>query len=62
VAAVLTYMRLHVPQIAVALMYGLTQTDISRDLRRLMPAILKTVENWTFALGQRATFHRHMQA
>jgi hypothetical protein len=39
VAAVLTYMRLHVPQIAVALMYGLTQTDISRDLRRLMPAI-----------------------
>lgn len=39
VAAVLTYMRLHVPQIAVALMYGLTQPDISRDLRRLLPAI-----------------------
>lgn len=39
VAAVLTYMRLYVPQTAVALMYGMTQTDISRDLRRLMPAI-----------------------
>jgi hypothetical protein len=39
VAAVLTYLRLHVPQIAVALMYGITQTDLSRDLRRLMPAI-----------------------
>jgi hypothetical protein len=39
VAAVLTYLRLHVPQIAVASMYGLTQSDISRDLRRLLPAI-----------------------
>lgn len=39
VAAVLTYMRLHIPQVSVALMYGMTQPDISRDLRRLMPAI-----------------------
>jgi len=39
VAAVLTYMRLHVPQIAVALMYGMTQTDLSRDLRRVLPVI-----------------------
>jgi len=39
VAAVLSYMRLHVPQVAVALMYGMTQPDISRDLRRLLPAI-----------------------
>ena len=39
VAAVLTYLRLHVPQMAVGLMYGMTQTDISRDLRRILPAI-----------------------
>jgi hypothetical protein len=39
VAAVLTYLRLHVPQIVVASMYRMTQTDISRDLRRILPAI-----------------------
>ena len=39
VAAVLTYLRLHAPQIPVAMMYGMTQTDISRDLRRILPAI-----------------------
>ena len=38
-AGVLTYLRLHVSQTAVALMYGMTQTDLSRDLRRVMPAI-----------------------
>jgi hypothetical protein len=42
-AAVLTYLRLHVPQIAVALMYGLSQADISRDLRRLLPAIQRAL-------------------
>ena len=37
VAAVLTYLRLYAPQIPVALMYGMTQTDLSRDLRRIVP-------------------------
>ena len=35
--AVLAYLRLHVPQTVIALMFGLTQPDISRDLRRLLP-------------------------
>jgi hypothetical protein len=39
VAAVLTYLRLHAPQMAIALLYGMTQTDISRDIRRILPAI-----------------------
>ena len=43
VAAVLTYLRLHAPQIAVGWMYGENQTDISRDLRRLLPAIQKAL-------------------
>lgn len=37
--AVLTYLRLHVPQTVVALLFGMTQCDLSRDLRRLMPLI-----------------------
>ena len=37
--AVLSYLRLHVPQLVIALMFGLTQCDISRDLRRLLPLI-----------------------
>ena len=40
--AVLSYLRLHVPQLVVALMFGLTQSDISRELRRLLP-LLRTV-------------------
>lgn len=39
VIGVLTYLRLHVPQTVVGLMFGLTQSDISRDLRRLLPLI-----------------------
>lgn len=39
VAAVLTYLRLYAPQIPIALMYGMTQPDLSRDLRRVLPAI-----------------------
>jgi len=38
--AVLSYLRLHVPQLVIALMFGLTQSDISRDLRRLLPLII----------------------
>lgn len=43
VAAVLTYLRLHAPQVAIAWMFGVTQPDISRDLRRLLPAIQKAL-------------------
>jgi len=39
VALVLTYLRLHIPQDAVAKLYGATQADVSRDLRRLLPVI-----------------------
>jgi hypothetical protein len=38
VALVLTYLRLHIPQLAVACMYkDATQPDVSRELRRLLP-------------------------
>ena len=37
--AVLTYLRLHVPQLVVALLFRMTQCDLSRDLRRLLPLI-----------------------
>jgi len=43
VAAVLTYLRLHAPQMAIALLYRMTQTDISRDLRRILPALQKAL-------------------
>jgi hypothetical protein len=49
VAGVLTYLRLHTPQETIALMYGTTQSDISRDLRRLLPLIrqvLPSPEVW----------------
>jgi DNA-binding transcriptional MerR regulator len=39
VALVLTYLRLHIPQDAVAKLYGATQADVSRDLRRLLPVL-----------------------
>lgn len=39
VALVLTYLRLHIPQEAVAWLYGATQPDVSRELRRLLPLI-----------------------
>ena len=39
VAQVLTYLRLYMPQAAVAVLYGGTQTDVSRDLRRLIPLL-----------------------
>lgn len=38
-ALVLTYLRLHIPQEAVARLYGATQTDVSRELRRLLPVL-----------------------
>ena len=39
IAATLTYLRLHTPQMVIAKMYGLTQPDVSRDLRRVLPVI-----------------------
>jgi hypothetical protein len=39
VVLVLTYLRLHIPQETVALLFGATQTDVSRELRRLLPLI-----------------------
>lgn len=50
VALVLTYLRLHIPQLAVACMYKeATQSDVSRELRRLLPLmkqILPCPEVW----------------
>ena len=40
---VLTYMRLHIPQETVALLFGATQTDVSRELRRLLPLIAQII-------------------
>lgn len=42
VALVLTYLRLHVIQALVAKFFGATQSDVSRELRRLLP-LLKQV-------------------
>ncbi len=50
VMLVLTYLRLHIPQIAVACMYqDATQSDVSRELRRLLPLmkeVLPSPEVW----------------
>lgn len=43
VALVLTYLRLHIPQEAVAWLYGATQPDVSRELRRLLPLIVQVL-------------------
>lgn len=42
-AAVLTYMRLHIPQEVIALFFGTTQPYVSRDLRRLLPLIVQLI-------------------
>jgi len=50
IALILTYLRLHIPQQAVACMYkSATQSDVSRDLRRLLPLmkqVLPCPEVW----------------
>ncbi len=38
-ALVLTYLRLHIPQATVAALFGADQSDVSRELRRLLPLI-----------------------
>ncbi len=40
---VLTYMRLHIQQETVALLFGATQPDVSRELRRLLPLIAQMI-------------------
>ena len=46
--SVLSYLRLHIPQLVIGLMFGLTQCDISRDLRRLrlINSVLPSPEVW----------------
>ena len=47
--SVLSYLHLHIPQLVIGLMFGLTQCDISRDLRRLLPlinSVLPSPEVW----------------
>jgi hypothetical protein len=39
VALVLTYLRLHLPQAAVASLYGAPPAEVSRALRRLLPVL-----------------------
>jgi hypothetical protein len=60
VALVLTYLRLHIPQQAVACMYkDATQSDVSRELRRLLPLlkeVLPCPEVWEMvAAGEELT-------
>jgi len=43
VALVLTYLRLHVPQAVVGLLYGCHQSDVSRELRRTLPLISRVM-------------------
>ncbi len=43
VAVVLTYVRLYVPQAVVALLYGCSQSDVSRELRRTLPLISRVL-------------------
>ena len=40
---ILTYMRLHIPQETVALLFCATQPDVSRELRRLLPLIAQII-------------------
>lgn len=42
-ALVLSYLRLHIPQATVAALFGATQADVSRELRRLLPLIQQCV-------------------
>jgi hypothetical protein len=49
VAVVLTYLRLHVPQAVVAVLFGCSQSGVSRELRRTLPLmsrVLPVPELW----------------
>lgn len=49
IAMMLTYLRLHINQALVAKLFGGTQSDVSRDLRRLLPLlkqVLPSPEVW----------------
>lgn len=52
VAMLLTYLRLHIPQATVAILFGTAQADVSRELRRLLPLlkeVLPVPEVWEVA-------------
>lgn len=49
IATLLAYLRLHTPQVLTAKFFGAAQSDLSRDLRRLLPLleqVLPTPEIW----------------
>jgi hypothetical protein len=57
VALVLTYLRLHVIQALVAKFFGATQSDVSRELRRLLPLlkqVLPCPEVWDLVAVEQA--------
>jgi len=57
IAQVLTYLRLYIIQEAVAFLYGGTQSDVSRDLRRLLPLIVEVLPSpqvWGVVTEERA--------
>ena len=57
VALVLTYLRLHVIQELVAKFFGAAQSDVSRDLRRLLPLlkqVLPCPEVWELVEAEQA--------
>jgi hypothetical protein len=57
VALVLTYVRLHVIQALVAKFFGASQSDVSRDLRRLLPLlkqVLPCPEVWELVEAEQA--------
>lgn len=57
IALVLTYLRLHVIQELVAKFFGATQSDVSRDLRRLLPLlkqVLPCPEVWNLVEAEQA--------
>jgi hypothetical protein len=43
VAVVLTYLRLHVPQAVVGVLFGCSQSDVSREVRRTLPLISRVL-------------------
>ena len=57
VVLVLAYLRLHIPQALIGLLFGATQSDVSRELRRLLPLlkqVLPALEVWE-VVAEKAT-------
>ncbi|MBE7468213.1 MAG: transposase family protein [Anaerolineales bacterium] len=63
VALVLTYLRLHIIQALVAKFFGASQSDVSRDLRRLLPLlkqVLPCPEVWKLVEAEQALTEEEM--